>query len=164
MIVRLDGLMGLGPALGSVIGALWLGAFSVMQIYVLFLALRWAVRRNSFAVVAFLVLWGALEVSRALQGELSTLGLVVGVATSLGVASVLAYVLVRRGLLALSVAQVMLNLILTLPLTLDFSGWYATASVASIGAVALIVFGALHVALGRASSPDRTSRTSRTRA
>lgn len=164
MLVRLDGLMGLGPALGSVIGALWLGAFSVMQIYVLFLALRWAVRRNTFAVAGFLVLWGTLEVSRALQGDLSTVGLVVGVTTSLGVASVLAYVIVKRGLLALSVAQVMLNLILTLPLTLDFSGWYGTASAASIGATALIVFGALHVALGRASSADRTSRTSRTRA
>lgn len=165
MHVRLDGLIGLGHALGAVIGALWLAAFGVMQIYVLFLALRWVVRRNSLAVAGFLVLWGTMEISSVLQdGDLSTQGLVVGVVTSLSVASLLAYVIVRRGLLVLSVAQVMLNLILTLPLTLDFSGWYGTASAASIGTVVLIVFGALHVAMGRARPVDRTSRTSRTRA
>ena len=162
--VRLDALIDVGHALGAGIGVIWIGAFSVMQIYVLFLALRWLVRRTSIAVVGFVVLWTLLELSRMRPADPSTTTWLLAAGFGLVVSVLVVDLIARRGLLALSAAQVMLNLLLTLPLNLDLSGWYAPASVVGLGATALLVLGGLRVALGRASMSERASRTSRTRA
>ena len=162
--VQLKALGGLGHATGAVIAALWLGAFGVMQIYILFLALRWVARRTTIAAVAFFVLWTAFELLRLGQDDVSVTGWVFAVVASATVAAILAYILTRRGLLTLSAAQVMLNLMLTLPLSLDFAGWYGTISVVAVGTLVAIVGWALYVALGAATPSERSTRTSRTRA
>ena len=162
--VRLDALIDVGHAIGAGIGVVWIGAFSVMQVYVLFLALRWLVRRTPIAVVAFVVLWTLLELSRASPADPSATKWLIATFFAVVVSLLVVDLIARRGLLALSAAQVMLNLLLTLPLNLDLSGWYAPASVVGLGTTALLVLGGLRVALGRASGSERTSRTSPTRA
>lgn len=158
---ELDAVAGPRHALGAVLGAIGIGAYGVMQVYVLFLALRWVLRRTSFAAAAFAVLWTALEVSR-LTFEGGTLSIAVGVLVAVATSLVVTFVLVRRGLLTLSILQVMINLLLAVPLTLDLSGWYAASSVLVLGTIAVVSVASVYIALGR--SQAHASASSRTRA
>ena len=164
LLVRLDALMGFGHAIGASIGAVWLGAFSVMQVYILFVVLRWVLRRATLAAGGFFLLWSLVEIGRLSQSDLSATAWVLAALSGVAVSAILAYVIVRVGLLALSTAQILLNLVLTLPLSLDFGGWYGTSSIIALGTAVLIVAVALHVALGRARASERTSQIGRTRA
>ncbi len=161
--MRLEALLGLGPAIGVGIGAVWGGAFGVMQVYVMFLFLRWAVRKTSIAVGLFFLLWTTVELLRFARVDLSPTDWVVGAIGSLVVAAILGVLIVRVGLLALTSAQVLLNVLVSFPLSVELSDWYGTATgVASFMALVLLG-GSLYVALGRARASERVSRTSRTR-
>jgi serine/threonine-protein kinase len=163
LLARLDALMGLRHAAGATLGAVSMGAFSVMQVYVLFLIIRWVTRRTSVAVGGFCLVWGLVEVSRLAHASLEPEAWAVGILSSLAISVVLAYTIVRVGLLGLSAAQVLLNLVLRLPVSLELSGWYSTVSLVVLSATTVIVLGALYVALGRAQARERGGSTSRTR-
>ncbi len=162
--VRLDALLGLGPAAGLGLGAVWGGAFGVMQVYVMFLFLRWAVRRTSVAVGLFFLLWTAVELLRFTRPDLSPTDWAVGIVGGILVAAILGILIVRVGLLALTAAQVLLNVLVSFPLSVELSGWYGTATGVATALVLALLAGSLYVALGRAHASDRVSRTSRTRA
>jgi len=161
--VQLEALLGLGPAVGLGIGAVWGGAFGVMQVYVMFLFLRWAVRKTSVASGLFFLLWTAVELLRFARADLSPTDWVVGAVGGVLVAAILGILIVRVGLLALTAAQVLLNVLVSFPLSIELTGWYGTATgVAAVLALTLLG-GSLYVALGRARASEHTSRTSRTR-
>ncbi|MCR9161495.1 MAG: serine/threonine-protein kinase [Nannocystaceae bacterium] len=160
---ELDAVAGPRHALGAVLGAIGIGAYGVMQVYVLFLALRWILRRTSFAAAAFAALWTALEVSR-LTFEGGTLSIAVGVLVAVATSLVVTFVLVRRGLLTLSILQVMINLLLAVPLTLDLSGWYAASSVLVLGTIAVVSVVSVYVALGGGQAHANAGARSRTSA
>lgn len=161
--VRLEALLGLGPAVGIGIGAVWGGAFGVMQVYVMFLFLRWALRKTSVAAGLFFLLWTAVELLRFARADLSPADWVVGAVGGVLVAAILAVLIVRIGLLALTAAQVLLNVLVSFPLSIELTGWYGTATgIATLMALTLLG-GSLYVALGRAHASERASRTSRTR-
>ncbi|MBV1860782.1 MAG: hypothetical protein KUG77_20375, partial [Nannocystaceae bacterium] len=161
---RLDALLGLGPAVGMGLGALWGGAFGVMQVYVMFLFIRWAVRRTSVAAGLFFLLWTAIEMLRYIRADLGPMDWAVGVVGGVLVAAILGVLIVRIGLLALTAAQVLLNVLVSFPLTTDVTGWYGAATGVATLLVLTLLGGSLFVALGGARTRDRASRSSRTRA
>ncbi len=161
--VQLDALLGLGSAVGLGLGAVWGGAFGVMQVYVMFLFVRWAVRKTSVAAGLFFLLWTAVEMFRFVRADLSPTDWVVGVVGGVLVAAILAILIVRIGLLALTAAQVLLNVLVSFPLSIELTGWYGTATGVAAVLVLTLLGGSLYVALGRARASEHASRTSRTR-
>ncbi len=157
-------MMGLGPAVGTMIGAVWSGAFGVMQVYVMFLLIRWIVRRTNPAAVVFFGFWTALELLRVVDAGLSTLDWVISMSVAVCIAGILAYLIARVGLLAVTSAQVVLNLVVSFPMTWDVSGWYGGATVLALLCLVAFVGGSLYVALGRARPAERHASTSRTQA
>jgi hypothetical protein len=59
-----------------------------------------------------------------------------------------AFVVLRFGLLSLTVALLIANLLINVPVTLDFSAWYAPSMLVIVGAVIVLAVRAFYVSLG----------------
>jgi serine/threonine-protein kinase len=103
---------------------------------VLLVALRMAVRRVIYVFLLFLALVPTLLVLVDPEPSLAQW------ATGIAQATILFWVLVRLGCLAAGIAWGLSGFLFCLPLTTDFSAWYAGYGLAGVGLIAaLAVFG-----------------------
>jgi serine/threonine-protein kinase len=152
---NLETLLGL-RTLGSVM--LFQVALSVASSLLTFfglLGLRAILRKEWLAGAAFVVL---LEIPRLLGSHSVPLELVVGIATL----TIDVVMMVRFGLLAYIVAAYVTNVLVNVPLTLDFSAWYVGSSMFALAVVAALAAWACRAAMaGRgvfgATDPVRTT-------
>jgi hypothetical protein len=103
--------------------------------------------RNIMPAPAAAVIFGALLfVSRfpAVQTPLAFGCVLISVA-------VLAFVLIRFGVLALAAAELVIQMVVRLPFTLDFSAWYAGRAMFAMGLVAALVLYAWRTATARSA-------------
>jgi hypothetical protein len=98
--------------------------------------------------------WGAAVLYCILNVALNNLGIshpAIGSLFSVAIASLIFYILIRYGLVAVAVSIFVNALLSGFPLTLDFSKWYAGQSlVALVTVLALAVFGFREALAGRA--------------
>ncbi len=154
-------LFDLSQTLGGVLDSFWLGAFGVMQVYVVFVFLRLILRSNGRAAAVFFLLWTFVEIARTASDGLSSLQWVAVLAAGFVIAGSLVFLILRVGILGLTAAQVVLNVLFSFPLTLEFDAWYASAGLLGFGALAAVVGFGLRVGLGHASplAPRLATRT-----
>ncbi|HET9184275.1 MAG TPA: protein kinase [Candidatus Angelobacter sp.] len=136
-----DSLMGGRTMLGSLAAQLPNAIQGTLVFFIFLIALR-ALLRNRWAVaVAFTVLLTGLQMLSS-----SHPGLVA--ASSIVIYGVASFALVRFGLITLAVAVFVANTMLNVPVTLDFSRWYATTAMIIPLAVLAIAIWGFYTALG----------------
>jgi serine/threonine-protein kinase len=138
------------PLLGGrhVIAALLDSSFVFPALFLLFIlfGLRTVLRKQSLAVVAFLMLFGvigSLTVPSASYGA----GLCADVLLGALIASVWLVLLMRFGLLATTAAFFFADVLGRFPITLDFSTWYVGATLTAMLTVVAVAAYSFHVAL-----------------
>jgi hypothetical protein len=131
-----------------VIAALLDSSFVFPALFLLFIlfGLRTVLRKQSLAVVAFLMLFGvigSLTVPSASYGA----GLCADVLLGALIASVWLVLLMRFGLLATTAAFFFADVLGRFPITLDFSTWYVGATLTAMLTVVAVAAYSFHVAL-----------------
>jgi hypothetical protein len=103
--------------------------------FIVLVGLRYLLRNRWLAAAAFVVLFTTMQSLGSTYPQISipTLALVYAIA---------AFSLVRFGLITLAVAVFVANMMLNVPITLDFSRWYATtALIVPISVLAIAIWG-----------------------
>ena len=113
---------------------------TLLFFFFLFL-LRVLLRNQRVASVVFAAFFGVLDAlgskNPLVDGTLSFVYFGLG-----------AFVVLRFGLLSLTVALLIANLLINLPVTLDFSAWYVPSMLGIVGAVIVLAVRAFYVSLG----------------
>jgi hypothetical protein len=104
--------------------------------------LRVLLRNQRVASVAFALVFGVLE---GLGSEQP----IIDGALAIGYFGLGAYVVLRFGLLSLTIALLSANLLANVPATLDFSAWYAANTLLIVGAIIVLAAWALYTSVGR---------------
>jgi len=129
-------LLGARAAVAGYLDAIPLSIVYGLLLVLVLTALRVFVRRPRWAAALFVLLLLPLLLPRA--AHIVTMWLVVGA----GVAGVAVWVISRFGLLSLTIAFFVVQVVNTTPITVDFSVWYAEATFCtSMIVIAITVFG-----------------------
>jgi predicted Ser/Thr protein kinase len=114
---------------------------AALLFFFVLMGLRYLLRNRWAAALAFVLLFTALKVPGSSHPVLEA-------ATFLMVYAVAAFSVVRFGLVSLATAVFVANIMLNVPLTLDFSRWYAIAALTTpLGFLAMAIW-AFYTALG----------------
>jgi len=140
-LLSTDYLMGGRTAIGAWVLRVPSAIQSTLVFFLILILLRYLLRNRWAAAIAFVVLFVTLDsLGKSHPGLLVPIRVMI-----YGIA---AFALVRYGLIALAVAVFVANTMLNVPVTLDFSRWYAiTAMIVPLGILALAVWG-FYTALG----------------
>jgi len=134
-LLSTDYLLGARSTVGAWLVELPGGIQGTLFFFVVLVGLRYLLRNQWVAAAGFVALFTLLK-------TLSSQHPGIEVATQILVYGIAAFALVRFGLITLGVAVFVANLMLHVPLTLDFSRWYATAAMTvPPGILALAVWG-----------------------
>jgi serine/threonine-protein kinase len=134
-VPRFDALGGLGDAAAALFGMAFDAVFSGLLLFLMLFLLRVALRRTWLAGAALVAIVTAMNVVG------SEFPLIDGVFTA-GVVAALAWILIRFGLVAFSVAEIVSLTLESLPFTLDGAAWYWWTTLVALGVVgALAVYG-----------------------
>ena len=134
-LLSTDYLLGARTTLGAVVERLPDGIRGTLFFFFLLVGLRYLLRNQWAAAAGFVVIFTTLSslASQHLAVELPVRLLIYGIA---------AFALVRFGLITLAVAVVVANTLLNVPVTMDFSRWYAVAAMSvPLAILALSVWG-----------------------
>ncbi len=134
-------LMGLREGLGEMLGILPNSIQSTLIFFFLALVLRMLLRRDLFAGIAFTAIWATLNILRVNGYWALT------IPTEIVIYGVAAMVVFRIGLVALATGIFTANLLLNVPITADFSSWYASTSLIAHLTVAALAIWAFYLAL-----------------
>jgi hypothetical protein len=129
--------MAVGLIVGNVVGCI-LG--TLVFFFVLFL-LRVLLRKRILAAIGFVAIFTA---ANGLGNDQPMISIPVWIA----VYTIAAFAVVRFGLIALAAGVFTANTLLNLPLTLDFSRWYAGNTLLVVLGLAALAAWACHVSLG----------------
>ncbi|HET9364521.1 MAG TPA: hypothetical protein VFP71_05945, partial [Candidatus Angelobacter sp.] len=141
LVPNTDYFVGVRSTLGAWLSQLPSAIQGTLVFFILLVILRSVLRNRWAAAAGFALIFTAL---RALGSSHPVLD---GV-TAMLVYGIAAFSLVRFGLITLAVAVFVANLMLNVPITLDFSRWYATAAISvPVGVLAIGVW-AFYTALG----------------
>jgi hypothetical protein len=110
-------------------------------IFFLIFGVRLVVRKQWIAISFAFVLMSLVQ---GLQSQQTT---VLGWVASAAVWAILIFVIVRFGILATLIAFVYANTLLVLPLTLDFSAWYADRMWFGLAVLAIVTGTGVYLAL-----------------
>jgi len=141
LVTSPDFLMGVRSTLGAWLFQLPNAIVGTLAFFILLVILRILLRNRWAAAVGFTLFCTAIKISGSTQPAFDAIVevLIYGIA---------AFSLVRFGLVTLFVAVFVANLMLNVPITLDFSHWYATAAISvPVGVLAIGVW-AFYTALG----------------
>jgi hypothetical protein len=134
-------LLGVRSTLGAWLFQLPSAIQGTLLFFILLVILRSVLRNRWAAACGFALLFTGLRILG------STHPILDGV-TAMLVYGIAAFSLVRFGLITLAVAVFVANVMLNVPVTLDFSRWYATAAISvPVGILAIAVW-AFYTALG----------------
>jgi len=140
-LLSTDYLLGLRSTLGTILERVPDGIRSTLFFFFILVGLRYLLRNQWAAAAGFVAIFTTLSLlaSQHVAAELPMRLLIYAIA---------AFALVRFGLITLAVAVVVANTLLNVPVTLDFSRWYAGAAMSvPILFLALTVWG-FYAALG----------------
>ncbi|HEX5433542.1 MAG TPA: serine/threonine-protein kinase, partial [Candidatus Angelobacter sp.] len=130
-----DYLLGAWKTLGTVLAQVPNGILGTMLFFLVLIGLRYILRNQWAAGVGFVTIYVTLKVLGSSHPGSDT-------ATWLIIYGIAAFALVRFGLITLAVAVFVANTMLNVPVTLDFSRWYATAAIIPpLGILALGIWG-----------------------
>lgn len=136
-----DYLIGGRSVLGALVVRLPSAIQSTLVFFFVLIGLRYLLRKRWATALAFVVLFVTLDSLGKGRAELF-------VPVRVLIYGIAAFALVRFGLIALAVAVFVANTMLNVPVTLDFSRWYATTAMAvPLAIVALAIWG-FYTALG----------------
>jgi serine/threonine-protein kinase len=136
-----DYLIGGRSVLGALVVRLPSAIQSTLVFFFVLIGLRYLLRKHWATALAFVVLFVTLDSLGKGRAELF-------VPVRVLIYGIAAFALVRFGLIALAVAVFVANTMLNVPVTLDFSRWYATTAMAvPLAIVALAIWG-FYTALG----------------
>ena len=140
-LMSTDYLLGSRSTLGALLFQLPSAIQGTLLFFFLLIGLRFLLRNTWAAAAGFTLVFAALRV-------LGSTHPVSDVVTSILIYGIAAFSLVRFGLITLAVAVFVANLMGNVPMTLDFSRWYATAAMsAPVGILAIAVW-AFYTSLG----------------
>ena len=149
-----DFLMGVRPALGAWLVHIPLSIQSTLVFFFVFLIFRIVLRKDWLASIAFLALFVSMKTvgSDYIKVEAVLQLLIYGTAV---------LVVVRFGLVALAAGMFSADVLLNVPLTADFSNWYAANGVLVVFSVVALTTWGFYTALGgrspwTAAIPDST--------
>jgi serine/threonine protein kinase len=136
-------LMGGREALGAWLGQIPASIFSTLEFFILLFGLRFVLRKDWLAAIAFVAIFVAQHSSGPYAAvELPAWLLVYAIAV---------LIVFRFGLIPLAVAIFTVNMLANVPLTLDFSAWYTTGTtLAFLSVVAVAGWGFYHSLGGQA--------------
>ena len=136
-----DYLLGGRAALGAWVARLPQAIQSTLVLFLVLIGLRYLLRNRWAAAAAFVLLFTTLN-------SLGSSHLELAVPTNALIYAIAAFSLVRFGLITLAVAGFVANTMLNVPVTLDFSRWYATTAMGVPLAVLAIAIWGFYTALG----------------
>src|SRR5215472_6493779 len=140
-VLSTDYLAGVRSTLGAWLFQLPSAIQGTLLFFILLIFLRSVLRNRWAAAAGFALLFTALK-------ALGSTHPILDAVTSIMVYGIAAFALVRFGLITLAVAVFVTNLMLNVPVTLDFSRWYAMAAMSvPVGVLAIGVW-AFYTALG----------------
>lgn len=140
-LLSTDYLLGVRSTLGAWLVQLPGGIQGTLFFFIVLVAFRYLFRNQWVAAVAFVAIFTLLK---TLGGEHPA----IEVPCQILIYGIAAFALVRFGLITLGVAVFAANIMLNVPVTFDFSRWYAPAAMSiPIGVLALATWG-LYNALG----------------
>jgi hypothetical protein len=139
--VFLFSLLGVRQALATLVVALADSVISVLIWFVLLLLLRLLLRREWLAAAAFVLLYGILGALLATAAPILS-----GLSTAAGI-SILVFVMLRFGLVALFASAFAYEATIMFPITSDFAAWYSGTSLFALLTLAAIAAYACHSAL-----------------
>jgi serine/threonine-protein kinase len=129
-----DYLMGGRMTLGSFVAQIPGAIQGTLLFFIILAALRSMLRNRWAAAAGFVVIFTSLK-------ALGSSHPVLEIVTAVPVYGIAAFSLVRFGLMSLAVAVFVANIMLNVPITLDFSRWYATTAMSvPVAVLALAVF------------------------
>jgi serine/threonine protein kinase len=136
-----DYLLGGRTTLGAWVSHLPGAIQGTLVFFIILIGLRYLLRHRWAGAAGFVILFTALKTIGSSHPVLEMINgsLIYGIA---------AFALVRFGLITLFVAVFVANIMLNVPLTLDFSRWYATTAISVPLGILAIAIWAFHTALG----------------
>lgn len=140
-LLSTDYLMGGRSMLGSLLQQLPTAIQGTLVFFIILIVLRALLRNRWAAAAAFTAFFTVLS-------TLSSSHPAVQAATSIMIYGIAAFALVRFGLITLTVAVFVANSVLNVPVTLDFSRWYATSAMAIPLTILAIAIWGFYMALG----------------
>jgi serine/threonine-protein kinase len=141
IVLSADYLLGLRSTIGAWIFLMPGGIQGTLFFFIILIVLRYLLRKPWAAGVAFTALFTFLHVvgTRHPMVEMSSAIFIYGIA---------AFALVRFGLISLAVAVFVADLTMNVPITLDFSRWYASYAMSSAVLVLAVATWGFYTALG----------------
>ncbi|HKV91760.1 MAG TPA: serine/threonine-protein kinase [Candidatus Angelobacter sp.] len=136
-----DFLIGGRSALGAWLSQLPTAIQGTLVFFIMLVMLRILLRNRWAAAAGFTLFFTALRMLGSTQPTLDAV-------TAVLIYGIAAFSLVRFGLITLFVAVFVVNLMFNVPITLDFSHWYATAAISVPVAMLAIAAWAFYAALG----------------
>jgi len=127
--------------LGTLAGQLPVAIQGTLVFFIFLIALRSLLRNRWAAAMAFTALLTGLRMLGSSHPGLEA-------ATSIMIYGIASFALVRFGLITLAVAVFVVNTIANVPITLDFSRWYATTAMGIPLVVLAIAIWGFYTALG----------------
>lgn len=151
-LLSTDYLLGLRSTLGAAIVQIPGGIQGTLFFFVILVVLRYLLRNRWAAAAGFVVIFTLLN-------SLTTPHPVVASASGILIYSIAAFALVRFGLITLAVAVFVANTMLNVPVTFDFSRWYAPYAATVPLMILAIALWSFYTALGgqqlfKAEMPD----------
>ncbi|MBZ5578092.1 MAG: serine/threonine protein kinase [Acidobacteriia bacterium] len=140
LLPDLSALLGVSSISGRVMSLLSNELVGTLLVFFLLFVLRVVLRKEWLAVAGVVVIFGGISMA---QGLTQWVDLSFGIAT----VAILALVILRFGLIAAIVSSVVEDILL-LPHTLDFSAWYAGTTVVPLVLLALLAIYGFRTSLG----------------
>ena len=147
-----DYLLGLRSALGDAVVQVPSGIQGTLFFFIILVALRYVLRNQWAAAAGFVVIFTVLN-------SLNSYHPWVAAASGALVYAIAAFALVRFGLITLAIAVFVADTMLNVPVTFDFSRWYAPAAICLPLAILVLGIWSFYIALGgqklfKAEMPD----------
>jgi predicted Ser/Thr protein kinase len=134
-------LLGLRSTIGSWIWLLPMGIQGTLFFFIILIGLRYLLRNPWAAAVGFAAIFTFLHV-------IGTPHPLIEASSSIFIYGIAAFAVVRFGLITLAFAVFTANLTMNIPITFDFSRWYASYAMSSVVVVLAVAAWAFHTALG----------------
>jgi len=141
LTASLGALLSLRDGLGQMFGTIANSIQSTLVFFFVALLLRTVLRRDLLAGIVFTGLWATLNILQ------DTSYLQIAIPTEIVIYGVAAIVVFRFGLVALATGIFSANLLVNVPVTLDFSSWYATTAMIPHVLIAALSIWAFYLAL-----------------
>jgi serine/threonine-protein kinase len=136
-----DYMLGMARTLGAVLAQAPNGILGIMVFFLVMIGLRYILRNQWAAGAGFVAIYAGLKLLRSDHPGIDA-------AIWVAIFGIAAFAMVRFGLITLAVAVLTVDIMANVPITLDFSRWYAPATISvPLAMLALGIWG-FHTALG----------------